>query len=137
MGRYLCDTPSPNRSLTMSDAPVVSKTCPVENSPGTAWDAIPYFYLLRVQIISFLALLSFPFIALWFAPNLLLGIFDVTPLGMVFVTLAALLASWTVMVTTWQVLLYGPERFHLRPLPLRSPAFTELPSRIGHSPVFA
>lgn len=121
----------------MSDAAVVPKNCPVGNNPATAWDAIPYFYLLRVQIISFLALLSFPFIALWFAPNLLLGIFDVTPLGMVFVTLAALLASWTVMVTAWQVLLYGPERFHLRPFPLRSPAFTELPSRIGHSPVFA
>ena len=73
----------------MSDAPVIPKTCPVENNSGTAWDAIPYLYLLRVQIISFIALLSFPFIALWFAPNLLLGIFDVTPLGMVFVTLAA------------------------------------------------
>src|SRR6202041_3533880 len=121
----------------MPDPPAAPKTCPVENDPASAWDALPYLYLLRVQIISFLALLSFPFIALWFAPNLLLGIFDVPPLGMVFVTLAALLASWTVMVTTWQVLLYGPERFHIRPFPLRSSVLTQLPSRIGHSPVFA
>lgn len=121
----------------MSDVPADPKLCPVENNPRTAEDAIPYLYLLRVQIISFLALLSFPFIAIWFAPNLLLGIFDVTPLGMVFVTLAALLASWTVMVTTWQVLLYGPERFHIRPFPLRSSVLTQLPSRVGHSPVFA
>jgi len=34
------------------------------------------------------------------------------PWGMVFVTLGATLASWTVMVTAWQVFLYGPERFH-------------------------
>ena len=121
----------------MPDPPAAPKTCPVENDPASAWDALPYLYLLRVQIISFLALLSFPFIALWFAPNLLLGIFDVTPLGMVFVTLAAFLASWTVMVTAWQVLLYGPVRFHIRPLPLSSPTLTQLPSRLGHSPVFA
>ena len=121
----------------MPDPPAATKTCPVESDPPSAWDALPYLYLLRVQIISFLALLSFPFIALWFAPNLLLGIFDVTPLGMVFVTLAAFLASWTVMVTTWQVLLYGPVRFHIRPFPLSSPTLTQLPSRLGHSPVFA
>jgi len=47
-----------------------------------------------VQLITFLALLSFPFLALWFAPNLLLGVFDIMPWGMVFVTLGATLASW-------------------------------------------
>jgi hypothetical protein len=110
--------------------------CPLQNDAASAWDGLPYLYLLRVQVITFLALLSFPFIALWFAPNLLLGVFDVTPLGMVFVTLGAALASWTVMVTAWQVFLYGPERFHIRPFPVRSPILTQLPSRLGHSPVF-
>ena len=67
----------------MSDAPIDSQNCPERNTPRSLWDALAYFYLLRVLILTFLALLSFPAIALWFAPNLLLGIFDVTPLGMV------------------------------------------------------
>jgi len=111
--------------------------CPMQSHAASVWDALPYFYLLRVPLITFLALLTFPFIALWFAPNLLLGVLDVTPLGMVFVTLGAVLASWTVMVTAWQVFLYGPERFHIRPFPLRSSILTQLPTRVGHSPVFA
>jgi hypothetical protein len=37
--------------------------------------------LACVPPLTFAALLSLPFIALWFAPNLLLGIFDVRPLG--------------------------------------------------------
>ncbi|MGA9887456.1 MAG: patatin-like phospholipase family protein [Candidatus Acidiferrales bacterium] len=111
--------------------------CPVQNNERSVWDALPYLYLLRVPLLTFVALLTFPFIALWFAPNLLLGIFDVRPLGMVFVTLGAALASWTAMVTAWQVLLYGPERFHIRVFPIRWTILTQLPTRTGHSPVFA
>ena len=121
----------------MTDAATNTTVGSARNQGASAWDALPYFYLLRVQIITFLALLSFPFLALWFAPNLLLGVFDVTPLGMVFVTLGAALASWTAMVTAWQVFLYGPERFHIREFPFRSSMFKELPTRVGHSPVFA
>jgi hypothetical protein len=121
----------------MPDAATNVTICPLQNSAPSVWDALPYIYLLRVQLLSFLTLLWFPFIALWFAPNLLLGVFDVTPLGMVFVTLGAVLASWTVMVTTWQVVLYGPERFHIRSFPVRSSILTQLPSRAGHFPVFA
>jgi len=121
----------------VTDAATNTTIGSVQNQDASAWDALPYFYLLRVQIITFLALLSFPFLALWLAPNLLLGVFDVTPLGMVFVTLGAALASWTVMVTAWQVFLYGPERFHIREFPFRSSMFKELPTRVGHSPVFA
>src|SRR6266478_999781 len=109
----------------------------VHDHPASAWDALPYLYLLRVQLITFLALLSFPFLALWFAPNLLLGVFDVMPWGMVFVTLGATLASWTVMVTAWQVFLYGPERFHIREFPFGSSMLRQLPTRVGHSPAFA
>src|SRR6266849_3367298 len=111
--------------------------CPLQGTTPSVWDALPYLYLLRVQLLTFLALLSFPFIALWLAPNLLLGVFDVTPLGMLFVTLSATLASWTVMVTIWQVLLYGPARFHIQKFPYCQSLFDDLPSRSVHSPVFA
>jgi len=101
------------------------------------WDAVPYIYLLRVQLFSFLALIFLPLVSLWFAPNLLRGVFDVTGTGMIFVTLGAILASWTVMVTAWQVFLYGPERFGIRPFPVCSAAIMQIPTRAGHSPVFA
>jgi len=104
----------------MPDVATNTPSCPLQNHAASAGDTLPYLYLLRVQLITFTALLAFPFIALWFSPNLLLGVFDVTPPGMVFVTLGAALTSWTVMVTSWQVLLYGPQRFHIRPFPIRS-----------------
>jgi hypothetical protein len=121
----------------MPDAATSVTICPLHDTAPSVWDALPYVYLLRVPLLTFLALLTFPFIALWFAPNLLRGVFDVTPLGMVFVTLGAALASWTVMVTAWQVFLYGPERFHIRPFPIRASVLLQLPGRAKHSPVFA
>jgi hypothetical protein len=110
---------------------------PVHKDAGSRWDALSYLYLLRVQLITLLALVSFPFVALWYAPNLLRGVFDITPLGMVFVTLGAVLASWTVMVTAWQVFLYGPERFHIGEFPFLSGMLTQVPTRLRRLPVFA
>jgi hypothetical protein len=127
---------SPVPEKTASPGTASDKTCPVYKDPGSPWDVLPYLYLLRVQILTFVALVSLPFVALWFARNLLIGVFDITPLGMVFVTLGGVLASWTVMVTAWQVFLYGPERFHIRPFPFSS-ILTQLPTRVGQSPVFA
>jgi hypothetical protein len=98
---------------------------------SSVWDAVPYVYLLRIQLFTVILLLSFPFIALRIAPNLLKGIFDVIPRGMIFVALAAILASWTTTVTAWQVLHYGPERFHIRPFPLGRSFFTESPRGWG------
>lgn len=100
-------------------------------------DAAPYIYLLRVQLATFLILVFLPFVSLYYASNLLRGIFDVRWSGMIFVTLGAALASWTVMVTTWQVLLYGPERFGIQPFPACSKTVLQVPTRMGHSPVFA
>lgn len=120
----------------MTDASTVATPCPLQDGAPSTWDALPYMYLLRVQLLTLLALLSFPFIALWFAPNLLLGIFDVRPLGMVLVTLGAVLASWTVMITIWQVLHYGPERFRIREFPLQSSIPARWPSLAGRSLVF-
>lgn len=108
----------------------------INNEAVSAWDALPYFYLLRVQLMSLLALLSFPFLALGLAPNLLRGVFDVTPFGMGFVTLSAALASWTVMVTAWQVLQYGHERFDIRKFPFCSSILEKLPARVGRTGVF-
>src|SRR5260370_37744448 len=91
----------------MPDAATNITVSPVHDHPASAWDALLYLYLLRVQLITFLALLSFPFLALWFAPSLLLGVFVVMPWGMDSVTLGATLASWTMMFTAWQCLRYG------------------------------
>jgi len=99
-------------------------------------EALPYVYLLRVPLISLLLLITFPFVAIWFAPSLLRGIFDVTQYGIGFVTLTATLTSWTLMVTAWQIFLYGPERFGIPPFPWRSRLVMQRPTRRGHSFVF-
>ena len=121
----------------MPDSLAPDKSCPVNEKAPSFWDALPYLYLLRVQILTLLALVAFPFFALYFAPNLLRGIFDVSPTGIFFVAISAVLATWTVKITTRQVLLYGPERFHIPPLPFRCAFLTELPSRPGLSSIFA
>src|SRR5258708_15014254 len=97
----------------MPDAATNITVSSAHDHPASAWDALPYLYLLRVQLITFLALLSFPFLALWFAPHLLLGVFDVMPRVMVFVTLGATLAIWTVAVTAWHVFIFGPVHLHI------------------------
>jgi hypothetical protein len=106
-------------------------TCPVIQR-ASWWDALPYLYLLRVQFLTMLVLVVGPFAAVHFAPALLRGVFDVTGRGMAFIALAAALASWTVMLTTWQVLLYGPERFHVRPFPLKAKDLHTVPGNGGH-----
>jgi hypothetical protein len=121
----------------MTESAVGPAICPIENERPSIGDALPYFYLLRIQLLTLLLLVCFPFIALWLAPNLLRGIFDVSATGMVFVVLSAVLTSWTIMVTVWQVFLYGPERFHIRAFPVWSSVVTQPPTRVGHSPVFA
>ncbi len=121
----------------MTEATIQGVYSQVKGSSASVWDAVPYFYLLRVQFLTTVLLLLFPFIALWAAPNLLRGILDVTPRGMIFVALAAILASWTVTVTASQVLLYGPERFHIQPFPIRRPFFNESPGGRGQSLAFA
>ncbi len=121
----------------MAEATIQGIDSQVKGSSASVWDVVPYFYLLRVQILTTVLLLLFPFIALWAAPNLLRGILDVTPRGMIFVALAVILASWTVTVTASQVLLYGPERFHIQPFPIRRRFFNESPGGWGQSLAFA
>jgi Patatin-like phospholipase len=120
----------------MTDAENQVQSCPVTGNGESLLNALPYLYLLRVQLLTCVALATFPAVALWFAPSLLIGVFDVKPVGMIFVALGAALASWTAMITLWQVLLYGPERFHIRPFPAKSQAIKELPGRTLHRVAF-
>jgi hypothetical protein len=122
--------------LVVTETTIPSVDSQVKRHVPTLWDAVPYFYLLRVQLLTIVLLLLFPFVAIWAAPNLLRGIFDVTPRGMVFVALAAILASWTATVTASQVLLYGSKRFQIQPFPIRLP-FNEAPGSRGQILVFA
>lgn len=131
-----CNIPA-NLESAVTEATIQGVDSQFKGSNTSVWDALPYVYLLRVQLLTIVLLLSFPFIALWAAPNLLRGIFDVTPRGMTFVALAAILASWTVTVTASQVLRYGPERFHIQPFPIRRPIFNGPPGSWGQALAFA
>jgi Patatin-like phospholipase len=122
----------------VTEATVQGVDSRVKSSSASVWNAVPYVYLLRIQLLTIMLLMLFPPIALWAAPSLLRGIFDITPRGIIFVALTAILASWTVTVTASQVFLYGPERFHIQPFPIRCPAFDESPGgRWRQSLVFA
>jgi len=56
---------------------------------------IPYFYLLRIQLLALTALLRLPWWWLRKFLSLLGGLFDVHLMDMAYVTLAALLTTWT------------------------------------------
>jgi patatin-like phospholipase len=116
----------------MATSGTAAVRCPVTAGRGTWLDALPYFYLARVQLLTLCALLLLPPVGLWAAPALLKGVFDVNGRGMILVALTAALASWTVMLTTWQVLLYGAERFHIRPFPLAAKDLHREPGATGH-----
>ncbi len=80
---------------------------------------LPYFYLLRVQIITGLALVLLPLIALYPEPSPLLnGLFDLnygnaaqSVVAMALVTLASFAAGWTLLATTWTAIVNAPARF--------------------------
>ena len=55
---------------------------------------------------------------------MLANLFDITPQGMVFVSLMAFTAAWTVMTTGWVVVLRGADRFPVEPIKI-----ADLPSR--------
>jgi hypothetical protein len=80
---------------------------------------VPYLYLLRVQIITALAMIALPIVALYPQPSPLLnGLFDLnyasparSVSGMAIVTLAAFATSWTLLATTWTAVANAAERF--------------------------
>ena len=72
---------------------------------------IPYAYLLRVPLTLALALLALPLLARTVAGSVLGNLFVLSPGELFWVSLAAVLAAATVLVTARVVLLYGADRF--------------------------
>jgi Patatin-like phospholipase len=73
-----------------------------------------YAYLLRFPLMTAIFLIVFPYIAIGTgAAPLLENLFDLASTGILFVTLTAFLAAWSVMVTSRMVLLYCHIRFRV------------------------
>jgi hypothetical protein len=70
---------------------------------------VPFVMLARVPLLCGLALIVFPLRSL--KSSLFANLFDVSPQGMIVVTLASLFTAWTTLVTGWLVLSYGHYRF--------------------------
>src|SRR5262245_45767675 len=76
--------------------------------------SLNYAYLLRFPLLTAIFLTVFPIVALGTgAAPLLENLFDLGYSGIFFVTLAAFLAAWSVMVTSRLVLLYCHKRFRV------------------------
>src|SRR5262249_16236141 len=79
---------------------------------ATSWhELLPFLMLTRVPLLSALALVLLPVISLKFARPLLANLFDMDLGGMAVVTLSALCASWTTLLTGWVIFSYGSFRF--------------------------
>ena len=71
-----------------------------------------YFLFYPILLASILTLLT-P-VSFWLLPEMLEGLFDLTPSGVVWVTLLAFHASWVAMVTARLVLIYAAQRFNVK-----------------------
>jgi hypothetical protein len=77
---------------------------------------LTYAYLIRFPLLTAIALVVIPYAAFRTgAAALLENLFDLDPGGILLVTLAALLAAWSVMVTARLALIYCNERFGVAP----------------------
>ncbi|HZF37213.1 MAG TPA: hypothetical protein VE715_00180, partial [Blastocatellia bacterium] len=73
---------------------------------------LSYAYLIRFPLLTAAALIVIPYAAFWTdASSLLENLFDLSPVAIMLVTIAALLAAWSVMVTARLTLTYSSERF--------------------------
>jgi hypothetical protein len=73
---------------------------------------LTYAYLIRFPLLTALALIGIPCAAFWTdARSLLENLFDLSPVAIMLVTLAALMAAWSVMVTARLTLTYSGDRF--------------------------
>src|SRR5262245_28870371 len=93
-------------------------TSPASVQPADSkslWAFLPYLYLLRCPLITLVTLLLLPLVALKTnASSLLANLFDITPGGMIIVSLTAFTTAWTILTTGWLVLSYGEQRFNTR-----------------------
>lgn len=73
---------------------------------------LQYADLLRVPLLVALTLILLPYLAVFTsARSLLAGLFDLTPRGFYFVSLAAIAASWAVLFSVRLILSAAPHRF--------------------------
>src|SRR5262245_41884017 len=73
---------------------------------------LTYAYLIRFPLLTVAALIVIPYAAFWTdASSLLKNLFDLSPVAIMLVTVTALLAAWSVMVTARLTLTYSSERF--------------------------
>jgi Patatin-like phospholipase len=73
---------------------------------------LTYAYLVRFPLLTALAMIVIPCAAFWTdARSLLENLFDLSPIAIMVVTIAALLAAWSVMVTARLTLIYSGHRF--------------------------
>jgi hypothetical protein len=73
---------------------------------------LTYAYLVRFPLLTAMAMIVIPCAAFWTdARSLLENLFDLSPVAIMVVTIAALLAAWSVMVTARLTLIYSGQRF--------------------------
>jgi len=73
---------------------------------------LTYAYLIRFPLLTAAALIGIPYAAFWTnARSLLENLFDLSPVAIMMVTVAALLAAWSVMITARLTLTYSSDRF--------------------------
>ena len=79
--------------------------------------AIPHLYALRVPLLLALVLAGLPAIAFFTgAKTMISGLYDLTPGAMLVLTWLSFMAAWTLLLTSWLILLYGPVRLRCAPL---------------------
>jgi hypothetical protein len=77
---------------------------------------LTFSYLIRFPLLTAVALVAIPYVAFRTGASALLeNLFDLDPGGVLLVTMAALLAAWSVMVTARLALIYCNERFGVAP----------------------
>jgi predicted acylesterase/phospholipase RssA len=73
---------------------------------------VTYAYLIRFPLLTAAAMVLIPYAAFFTgARSLLENLFDLAPVAIMMVTMTALLAAWSVMVTARLTLTYSSERF--------------------------
>ena len=78
---------------------------------------LPHLYALRVPIVLTVVLTGLPALVFWTdAQPMLAGLYDLAPSGMLVLTLLTFTAAWTLLLTSWMILVYGPLRLRCTPL---------------------
>jgi hypothetical protein len=78
---------------------------------------IPHLYALRVPALLALVLAGMPALAFFTDAKVMIsGLYDLTPSAMLVLTLLTFTAAWTLLLTSWMILAYGPARLRCAPV---------------------